>query len=74
MKVSVFGSGYVGLVAGACFAESGNDVICVDINQERIDRLNEGIVPIYEVGEADGQHCFFPRTALRSRRRATMER
>jgi len=50
MKVSVFGSGYVGLVAGACFAESGNDVICVDVDQKRIDGLNEGIVPIYEPG------------------------
>ncbi len=50
MKVSVFGSGYVGLVAGACFAESGNEVICVDVDQKRIDGLNEGIVPIYEPG------------------------
>ncbi|NQU64435.1 MAG: UDP-glucose/GDP-mannose dehydrogenase family protein [SAR324 cluster bacterium] len=50
MKVSVFGSGYVGLVAGACFAESGNDVICVDIDQKRIDGLNQGVVPIYEPG------------------------
>ncbi|MFH2133212.1 MAG: UDP-glucose/GDP-mannose dehydrogenase family protein [bacterium] len=50
MKVSVFGSGYVGLVAGACFAESGNEVICVDIDQARIDGLNKGVVPIYEPG------------------------
>ena len=50
MKVSVFGSGYVGLVAGVCFAESGNEVICVDIDQDRIDRLNQGVVPIYEPG------------------------
>ena len=50
MKVSVFGSGYVGLVASACFAESGNEVICVDIDEERIEGLNQGVVPIYEPG------------------------
>ena len=50
MRVGVVGSGYVGLVAGACFADSGNDVICADIDQEKIARLNEGHVPIYEPG------------------------
>lgn len=50
MKVAVFGAGYVGLVAAACFAESGNSVIAVDINQERIDKLSQGIIPIYEPG------------------------
>ena len=50
MKITVFGSGYVGLVAGACFAESGNDVICVDVDQRKIDMLNRGEIPIYEPG------------------------
>jgi UDPglucose 6-dehydrogenase len=50
LKVSVFGSGYVGLVAGACFAESGSEVICVDIDVDRIACLNEGTIPIYEPG------------------------
>ena len=50
MKVSVFGSGYVGLVAGACFAESGNEVIGIDIDGEKVDKLNKGVIPIYEPG------------------------
>ncbi len=54
MKVTVFGTGYVGLVAGVCFAEVGNDVVCVDIDQAKIDRLNRGDVPIFEPG-LDGE-------------------
>ena len=50
MKISIFGSGYVGLVTGACFADTGNDVVCVDVDQAKIDGLNSGVVPIYEPG------------------------
>ncbi len=50
MKVAVIGTGYVGLVTGTCFAESGNDVICVDNNQEKLAQLRKEIVPIYEPG------------------------
>jgi UDPglucose 6-dehydrogenase len=50
MKIAVVGSGYVGLVAGACLAETGNDVVCADIDQRKVDRLNGGEIPIYEPG------------------------
>lgn len=50
MKVTIFGSGYVGLVTGACLAEVGNDVVCIDIDENKIERLQHGEVPIYEPG------------------------
>lgn len=48
MKIAVVGTGYVGLVTGTCFAETGNDVICVDIDAEKVEKMKNGVVPIYE--------------------------
>ena len=48
MRLTIFGSGYVGLVTGACMAEIGNHVVCVDIDEDKIERLCNGEVPIYE--------------------------
>ena len=50
MKVTIFGSGYVGLVSGACLAEAGNQVVCVDVDEQKVARLNRGEVPIHEPG------------------------
>lgn len=48
MKIAVIGTGYVGLVTGTCLAETGNEVICVDIDKEKVEKMRQGIVPIYE--------------------------
>ena len=50
MKIAVAGTGYVGLVAGVCFAEKGYDVTCVDIDEKKIAMMRQGISPIYEEG------------------------
>jgi UDPglucose 6-dehydrogenase len=53
MKVAIFGTGYVGLVTGTCLAEVGNNVVCVDIDQAKVDGLRHGVIPIYEPGLED---------------------
>jgi UDPglucose 6-dehydrogenase len=50
MNVTIIGTGYVGLVSGACLADAGNTVLCLDTNAEKISQLNEGKVPIFEPG------------------------
>ncbi len=53
MNIAMLGTGYVGLVTGSCFAETGNDVVCVDIDETKIEQLRQGRVPFYEVGLED---------------------
>lgn len=56
MKIGVVGTGYVGLVTGTCFAEMGNEVLCIDINAEKVAQLQDGVLPIFEPGLEDIFH------------------
>lgn len=69
MKISIIGTGYVGLVTGTCFAETGNEVICLDINEEKIKQLHAGNLPIYE----PGLDILFERNVKESRLRFTTD-
>ena len=64
MKLTIIGSGYVGLVSGACFAEMGNNVTCVDIDREKIKQREDGVIPIYEPGLAPMVHKNIERNNL----------
>ncbi|MCB0562569.1 MAG: UDP-glucose 6-dehydrogenase, partial [Phaeodactylibacter sp.] len=50
MNIAVIGTGYVGLVTGTCFAETGNNVVCVDIDEAKVKKLKKGVLTIYEPG------------------------
>ena len=62
MKIAVVGSGYVGLVAGACLAENGNDVICIDKDPAKVRTLQRGRIPIYEPGSRRWSAATVPRS------------
>lgn len=69
MKITIIGTGYVGLVSGTCFAETGNDVICVDIDPQKVRRMQDGEIPIYETG----LDLLFERNTAQNRLRFTTD-
>lgn len=69
MKIAMVGTGYVGLVTGTCFAETGNEVICVDVNEEKIKQMRSGKIPIYE----PGLESLFERNSAQNRLRFTTD-
>ena len=69
MNISIIGTGYVGLVSGTCFAEMGNDVLCVDIDQEKVEKLSNGKITIFE----PGLEIFFERNLKKGRLHFTTE-
>ncbi len=69
MKIAVVGTGYVGLVTGTCFAETGNDVICIDIDEVKVEKMRNGIVPIFE----PGLELLFERNTRQGRLRFTTD-
>jgi UDPglucose 6-dehydrogenase len=64
MKITVIGTGYVGLVTGTCLAEAGNDVLCIDIDKVKVAKMQNGEVPIYEPSNLAG--FIFPPTLKRA--------
>ena len=72
MNIAIVGTGYVGLVSGTCFAETGANVVCVDTNAEKIASLNKGEIPIYEPGLEEMLREVVGSGALRSKTVWTM--
>lgn len=66
MKLTIFGTGYVGLVTGACLAEVGHTVLCMDVDQAKIDKLNAGLIPIWEPACTPSSSATWPKVGYAS--------